>query len=208
MFECIFRSICLYKHNGEISSVPAQSKEDKFSCKIWLEHKGKPILGKGGAEILEAIARNKSISKAAKKLGMSYRYVWNYIEKINRALNKPVVKTFRGGKHGGGGAILTKLGESLLREYKRMEAYVGGLLMDEEYWEAVGLKISARNRLKGIVKSIEKGDVAAKVKVEIEAPAIITALISREAVEELDLKLGDRVEAVIKATEVMIAKEK
>ena len=188
--------------------MPSRLKESKISCKIWLEHKGKPILGKGGAEILQAIEKEKSISKAAKKLGMSYRYVWNYLEKINRALGKPIIKTFRGGRRGGGGAILTELGKNLLKEYKRMEAYVGGLLADEEYWEAVGLKISARNRLKGIVKSIEKGEVAAKVKVEIEAPAVITALISREAVEELDIKLGDRVEAVIKATEVMITKEK
>lgn len=188
--------------------MPTRQEKSKIACKIWLEHKGKPILGKGGAEILEAIAKNKSISKAAKKLGMSYRYVWKYIEKINRTFGKPVIKTFRGGKHGGGGATLTELGQNLLKEYRRMEAYVGGLLADEEYWEAVGLKISARNRLRGIVKSVEKGDVAAKVKVEIEAPAVITALISREAVEELDIKLGDRVEAVIKATEVMIAKEK
>jgi len=37
---------------------------------------------------------------------------------------------------------------------------------------------------------------------------VITALISREAVEQLDIRVGDSVEAVIKATEVMIAKEK
>jgi len=70
------------------------------------------------------------------------------------------------------------------------------------------LKISARNRLKGVVKSVEKGDVIAKVKMEISAPATITALISREAVEDLNIKAGDKVEAVIKATEVMVAKEK
>jgi len=188
--------------------MPTYQKISKISCKIWLEHRGKPILGKGGAEILQAIAKYKSISKAAEKLGMSYRYVWNYIERINRSLGKPAVKTFRGGKQGGGGAILTELGRNLLREYKRIETYVGELLADEEYWEAVGLKISARNRLKGTVKSIEKGDVVAKIKVEIEVPAVITALISREAAEELEIKTGDQVEAVIKATEVMIAKKK
>jgi len=176
--------------------------------KIWLEYEGKPILGKGGAEILEAIKEERSISKASKRLGMSYRYVWNYIDKINQALKEPVVKAFRGGKHGGGGATLTELGEKLLREYKRMERYVSELLIDEEYWEAVGLKISARNRLKGIVKAVEKGDVTAKVKVEIRTPIIVTALISREAIEELDIKPDDEVEAVIKATEVMIAKQR
>ena len=70
------------------------------------------------------------------------------------------------------------------------------------------MKISARNRLRGIVKSVEKGDVVAKIRVKIETPTFITALISREAAEELNIKPGDYVEAVIKATEVMIAKEK
>ena len=188
--------------------MPTHKKIDKISYKIWLEHEGKPLIGKGGAEILQAIAEHKSISKAAEKLGMSYRYVWNYIERINQALGKPVVKTFRGGREGGGGAVLTELGRSLLKEYRRVESYVGGLLADEEYWEAVALKISARNRLKGIVKSVEKGDVVAKIRVKIETPTFITALISREAAEELNIKPGDHVEAVIKATEVMIAKEK
>jgi molybdate transport system regulatory protein len=177
-------------------------------AKVWIEYEGTPLLGKGGAEILEAIRQEKSISKAAKKIGMSYRYVWSYLAKISDALREPIVETYRGGRSGGGGAKLTRLGESLLKEYKRVESYVGEILDDEEYWEAAGLKISARNRLKGTVKNVEKGDVIAKIKVEIQAPVTITALISREAAEELNLKAGDRVEAVIKATEVMVAKER
>ncbi len=180
----------------------------KLLCKVWLEHKGKPLLGKGGAQILEAIKEVNSISKAAKKVGMSYRYVWNYLAKIEKSLQEPVVQTYKGGRKGGGGAHLTKLGESLLKEYKRVEDYVGELIGDETYWEAVGLKISARNRLKGIVQEVEKGAVTAKVKIKIDKPIVVTALISKEAVEELDIKAGDKVEAVIKATEVMVAKEK
>lgn len=186
--------------------MPTHKKMGKISYKIWLEHKGKPLIGKGGAEILQAITEHKSISKAAEKLGMSYRYVWNYIERVNQALGKPIVKTFRGGKQGGGGAVLTELGRNLLRKYRRAESYVGELLSDEEYWEAVALKISARNRLKGVVENVEKGNVVAKIRVKIETPTLITALISREAAEELNIKPGDHVEAVIKATEVMIAK--
>jgi len=179
----------------------------KTTAKIWLEHKGEPLLGKGGADILNAIRTEKSISKAAKRTGMSYRYVWNYISKLQKALAEPIVETHKGGTKGGGGAKLTKLGESLLKEYKRVEAYVGEVLEDKEYWVAAGLKISARNRLKGVVKSVDKGDIIAKVKVEVNAPATVTALISREAVEDLKIKAGDKVEAVIKATEIMIAKE-
>ena len=177
-------------------------------CKVWLEYKGKPLLGKGGAEILEAIEEVKSISKAAKKVGMSYRYVWNYLAKIEKTLQEPVVETYKGGRKGGGGANLTKLGEKLLKEYLRVEDYVGEILGDEEYWEAVGLKISARNRLKGTVQEVDKGIVTAKVRIKLDKPVVLTAIISKEAVEELDIKVRDKVEAVIKATEVMVAKEK
>ena len=181
-------------------------KKHKPSCKIWIEYQGKPVLGKGGAQILEQIEKEESISKAAEKLGMSYRYVWSYLQKIEKAIGEPVIETYRGGKSGGGGAKLTTLGKSLLDEYKRVEGYLGEVLSDAEYWEAVGLKISARNRLKGRVIAVEKEAVTAKVKVKITVPTVVTALISREAVEELDIKVGDGVEAVIKATEVMIAK--
>ncbi len=184
-----------------------QGNARKVACKIWLEYMGKPVLGKGGALILQAIKEEGSITKAAKKIGMSYKHVWSYLEKMNKILGKPVVKTYRGGRKGGGGTLITSWGEEILREYKRMEGYVAGLLADEEYWEAVGLKISARNSLKGRVKEVEKGDVAAKVKIEIEAPTTITALISREAVEELNLQPGDSVKAIIKATEVMVSKK-
>jgi molybdate transport system regulatory protein len=183
-------------------------KKTKPTAKVWLEYKGKPILGSGGAKILQAVKEEKSISKAAQKIGMSYRYVWNYLAKMKNAMGEPTVETFKGGKVGGGGAKLTLLGEDLIKEYNRVEDYVGVILGDKDYWEAVGLKISARNRLKGVVKSVEKGDIVAKVKMEIIAPVTITALISTEAVEDLNIKANDKVEAVIKATEVMIAKEK
>ena len=181
-------------------------KKHKPSCKIWIEYKGKPLIGKGGAQILEQIEKENSISRSAEKLGMSYRYVWSYLQKIEKTIGEPIIETYRGGKSGGGGARLTKLGRSLLEEYRRVEGYLGEVLFDEEYWEAVGLKISARNRLKGKVSAIEKEALTAKIKVEIRVPTVVTALISREAADELDIKVGDDVEAVIKATEVMIAK--
>ena len=93
----------------------------KPSCKVWIEYNGKPVLGKGGAEILSAIAKEQSISKAAEKVNMSYRYVWNYLQKIQKTVDASIVETFKGGKAGGGGAKLTALGQSLLEEYCRVE---------------------------------------------------------------------------------------
>ena len=181
-------------------------KKHKPSCKIWIEYKGKPLIGKGGAQILEQIEKENSISKTAEKLGMSYRYVWSYLQKIEKTIGEPIIETYRGGKSGGGGAKLTKLGKSLLDEYERVEGYLGEVLSDAEYWEAVGLKISARNRLKGKVLAVEKEGLTAIIKVEVKVPSVVTALISREAAEDLNIKVGDEVETVIKATEVMIAK--
>jgi molybdate transport system regulatory protein len=183
----------------------AQNKH-KPSCKVWIEYNGKPVLGKGGAKILQTIAEESSISEAARTLNMSYRYVWNYLQKIQKAIGEPVVETFRGGKTGGGGAMLTAMGQSLINEYQRVEDIMSEVLEDQEYWEVLGLKISARNQLKGKVVSIEKDGITAKVKVEIKAPTVVTAVITKEAVEELGVKVGDEVNAVIKSTEVMIAK--
>jgi molybdate transport system regulatory protein len=137
---------------------------------------------------------------------MSYRYVWSYLQRIEKAIGEPVVETFRGGKSGGGGARLTDLGESLLEEYRQLEGYLGEVLSDAKHREVMRLKISARNRLKGKVVAVEKDGLMGVVRVEITVPASVTALISKEAVEDLGIKVGDPVEAIVKATEVMIAK--
>jgi len=59
----------------------------------------------------------------------------------------------------------------------------------------------------GKVVSIDKGQVAAKVEVEVTEPATVTAVITVEAVDELNIRPGDTIEAVIMAVKVMIAKE-
>ena len=181
-------------------------KKHKPSCKVWIEYKGTPVIGKGGAEILRTIATEQSISKAAEKLGMSYRYVWNYLQKIQKAIEAQVVVTFKGGKAGGGGAKLTALGQSLIREYDRVETRMSEVLADHEHWEVLKLKISARNQLKGKVILIEKDGVTAKVKVEIKVPAVITAVITKEAADDLGISVSDEVNAVVKSTEVRITK--
>jgi len=66
------------------------------------------------------------------------------------------------------------------------------------------MEISARNQLKGTVHSIKSGVVMAEITVDIEA-GLITAAITDSSRERLNLKEGDEVSVVIKATEVMIA---
>jgi molybdate transport system regulatory protein len=181
-------------------------KNHKPSAKVWIEYQGNPILGKGGAEILKEIDTQQSLSKAAEKLGMSYRYVWNYIQKIHLALGESVVETHKGGKSGGGGAKLTATGKSLLEEYTQLEDYLSEVLSDPKFSEVKSVKLSARNILKGKVVAVEKGVITAKVKIEIKVPATVTAVITKDAVEDLDLKVGDEVVAIVKSTEVIVGK--
>lgn len=69
------------------------------------------------------------------------------------------------------------------------------------------MKLSARNVLKGKVVSVTKGQTTAHVKMEIAAGAIFTASITNETVDELKLKAGDAAYAVIKASDVMVARD-
>ena len=115
-------------------------KSHKPSAKIWIEYKGKPLLGKGGAEILKEIETQQSLSRAAEKIGMSYRYVWNYLQEIQKALGEPVVETHKGGKTGGGGAKLTPAGKSLLKEYTRLEGYLSEFLANTQNPEVKNVK--------------------------------------------------------------------
>ncbi len=69
------------------------------------------------------------------------------------------------------------------------------------------MKLSARNVLKGKIVNVTKGQTTAHVKIEIAAGAIVTASITNEAVDELKLKAGDAAYAVIKASDVMVARD-
>ena len=68
------------------------------------------------------------------------------------------------------------------------------------------MKLSARNQIKGKIAELKKGQTTAHVRIEIGNGLVITSSITNEAVDELGLKAGDQVMAVIKASDVMVAK--
>ena len=76
---------------------------------------GKNIaLGPGKADLLEALAKTGSITKAAAQMGMSYMRAWTLIRTMNESFHEPLVDAVRGGMQGGGGACLTKTGRDVL----------------------------------------------------------------------------------------------
>ena len=175
----------------------------KAKTKLWFTEDGKTVMGAGRAELLKTIDEERSLRKACQKLGISYKHAWMMLKKMNEALGEPAVITVRGGKEQG--TFLTDLGRKLLVEYETNKKLINEALGDETSWENVSFKLSARNRLPGKVIEVEKSGLVSKLTIEIE-PSILTSVVTEEAVEKLDIKPGDRVYAVIKSTEVMVAK--
>lgn len=68
------------------------------------------------------------------------------------------------------------------------------------------MQISARNQIKGKIKSVKLGEVMAEVVIELGTGEEIVSAITRGSVESLDLKVGDEAVAIIKSTEVIIGK--
>jgi molybdopterin-binding protein len=66
--------------------------------------------------------------------------------------------------------------------------------------------LSARNQLKGTIKSVKLGTVMAEVVLTVGNVEVVS-VITRESVERMKLKAGDAAAAVIKATAVMILKD-
>ena len=87
--------------------------------KVWLEYRGKPLIGSGGVKLLKLVDDTGSISRAAEKMGVSYKFAWSYIKNIERRLGIKIVESYRGGR-GGGYTRLTESGRRLVLFYEEL----------------------------------------------------------------------------------------
>lgn len=65
-------------------------------------------------------------------------------------------------------------------------------------------QVSARNRFSGIVSEVKVEGLMAQVELVVTEPAVLTAIVTADAVRELQIKRGDHIVAVIKSTSVMV----
>ena len=79
------------------------------------------MIGPGKAELLERIDRCGSIAAAGREMNMSYKRAWQLIGTLNAMFREPLVDSTRGGA-GGGGAVLTEAGRTVLQLYRAFEA--------------------------------------------------------------------------------------
>jgi molybdate transport system regulatory protein len=66
------------------------------------------------------------------------------------------------------------------------------------------MKISARNQLTGVVKTIKEGVVTAEVVVTLAGGVEIVSVITLDSAQQLELKPGSPVKVVVKSTDVML----
>ena len=132
-----------------------------------------------------------TVRQAAERLGIAYSTLKHWIY-------RGTVRTTRtaGGHHRIAETEVERLLARTDRPPPRPRASGGGVLV----------RISGRNRLQGIVDEVRREGLVAQVRLRI-GDQRLTAVITRDALDELGLKRGDEATALIKATEVMIAKE-
>jgi molybdopterin-binding protein len=95
------------------------------------------------------------------------------------------------------------------RESEKSEAWRGRIVFRTAAGGNEGItvatKLSARNKIEGKIVELEVDGVMAHVTVQV-GKNLIESVITRRSAEEMKLKIGDRVSAVIKSTEVMLQK--
>ena len=136
--------------------------------------------------------RVMTVRQAATQLGVSYSSLKQWIYKGS-------VRTTRtdGGHHRITDAEVERLlARSNRPPRRRRPPKTRGVLM----------VVSGRNRLRGVVDEVRREGLVAQIRLRI-GDQLLTAVITRDALDELGLKRGDEATALIKATEVMVARE-
>ncbi len=172
----------------------------------------------GGERIrlLEAVAREGSISAAARAVGVTYKAAWDAIDAMNNLFGRPLVEAQSGGRRGGG-TRLTAEGVRLVAVFHRLEGELArafhalepelagtGLSAASVMW-GFFMRTSARNALRGTVTAIADGAVNAEVSLAVSERTTITAVVTRDSVRELGLIPGREATALIKAPFVILA---
>jgi len=191
-----------------------RKNERAVEALLTLRGEGMGAVGRERIAMLEAAAEHGSITAAAKALGFSYKAVWDGINAINNLVPRPVL-IGRAGGAGGGGAELTEEGRKLILSFRRLEEKLSrisvalleegdGLHPDLLLW-GIAMKTSARNAFRCTVREVRREAVNVEVVLDVTDGHALTAIITNDSADDLELVPGREVVALIKASFVMLA---
>lgn len=186
----------------------------EVAADLWLSLGGQNIASARRLALLAAIAREGSITQAAKAAGLSYKGAWDAIEQMSNLAGEPLVTRTVGGK-GGGQTLLTARGQRLVdnfadiqREHarflERLNERARGFREDFALLENAAMKTSARNQFAGTVEAVRHGAVNDEVIVKIIGEQRIVATITCDSRASLGLEVGTRAIALVKSSSIII----
>ncbi len=191
--------------------------ELRVSGSLSFKMAGEDFLGLSRIELLEKIDQLGSITKAGKAQGISYKTAWEQVDALNNLAEKPLVMRSAGGR-GGGGTCLTEAGHEVIRRYRAIQEEHQRFLsalgehLDEgerfyQFLRKVNMKVSARNLWTGEVTRLCRGTINTLVQLRLKGDDTLTAQVTNESVEVLDLSPGREVFAMVKAPAVIIVQD-
>lgn len=186
----------------------------KLEGQFWITHDGKNLAGQARIELLTQIASTGSITQAAKAVGLSYKSAWDAVDAMNNAAGSPLVARSAGGK-GGGGTQLTAAGQQLIDAFagyqQEHQRFLERLCEDSslepylQIMDRLRLRTSARNQLLATVRQIHSDGLNDRIELQLPGnEQQLMALITHTSTERLNLKVGDPVFALVKASWVRL----
>jgi molybdate transport system regulatory protein len=172
-------------------------------------------VGRDRIRLLEAVARQGSITAGAKAVGLTYKAAWDALDAMANLFGQPLLSTRSGGKSGGG-SVLTPTGVRVIEAFHRLEAEMARVVRALEpglagtgisplnLMSGFLMKTSARNTLRGTVTAIVSDAITAEVAVTVSSDNTIYALITADSMRDLGLCVGREAVVLIKASFVMI----
>lgn len=190
----------------------------RLEGRVWLKEGDKSFLGSGRIELLERISKTGSIAKAAKDMGMSYKAAWDAVDAMNNLSSDPLVERVSGGKNGGGTKVTPK-GMETIEVFKALEkkyiAFLNSIARDADTFDSlyknirrINMKTSARNQIIGKITKIERGAINCEVELDIGGGNTIVSVITNDSADSLGFEIGDDAYAIVKASWIILAKEK
>lgn len=208
-------------------AIQAPDAPSRLLGRLSLEAPGGALVGERRVRLLEAIAEQGSITRAAAAVPLSYKAAWDAVEAMNNLAPRPLVERSAGGRQGGG-TRLTSAGRELVAMYRALEreqqvsldrlgrataARRGGARdappSDAPAMQALlrrlAVRTSARNQFVGSIERLRVGQVGVEVRLELDAQTSIVAGVTRDSASALRLEMGATVMAIVKASSVLLA---
>lgn len=199
---------------SESNNPPKHHVPVEVSGSIWFRSGEQSWGNPRRMSLLAAINEEGSITAAAKKIKLSYKAAWDAVDTMNNLAGEALVTRTTGGQRGGGASLtpraleLLQLYQALSQEHERFMgqlARANNLSLDNlELIQHMMVQTSARNKLAGVIEQIKPGAVNDEIILAASGNLRITASITKESVETLELRPGKRVLAFIKASSVIV----